>query len=292
MNLKVALIQSKHSENKEENIGKSIDLIKEASEQKAKLICLSELHCSRYFCQNEDTSQFALAEELNSQNIQKFQELSKELQIVLVISIFEKRRAGQYYNTALVIEKDGSIAGKYRKMHIPDDPDYYEKYYFTPGDLGFKAIQTSVGKLGILICWDQWFPEAARLMALDNADLLIYPTAIGWCPSDTQEEKEKQLDSWITIQCAHSIANGLPVLSINRTGFEGNPKSNNTNKGIDFWGNSFITDSRGHILHKAGSSEEKILFAEIDLTETERTRQAWPFLRDRRVENYPGLLEK
>ena len=292
--MKVSLIQQgSFSENKNKNISESCELVRQACELKPDLVILPELHCSRYFCQTENTEYFDLADEISEENktCKIFSDLAKELNIVLVTSLFERRAKGLYHNTAVVFERNGHIAGKYRKMHIPDDPDYYEKYYFTLGDLGFKPIKTSIGNLGILICWDQWFPEASRVMALNGADILIFPTAIGWKPTDSSEEKEAQVLAWKNIQISHSIANGLPVLSVNRTGFEENTRDKN-GTGIDFWGNSFISNSHGKVLRLASNNSQEILSAEIDLNETEKTRRLWPFFRDRRIDEYKDLLKK
>ncbi len=271
------------------NLAFSIVKIREAAAQKADLVVLPELHLGKYFCQTEDHSVFDLAQPIPCQTTDIFSALAKELQIVIVATIFERRAAGLYHNTAVVFDKDGSLAGKYRKMHIPDDPAFYEKYYFTPGDLGFTPIQTSIGKLGVLICWDQWYPEAARLMALAGADLLIYPTAIGWDKNDTKEEQARQLDAWITVQRGHAVANGLPVISCNRIGFEFAPHGES---GIDFWGNSFIVGSQGEFLTQANSSETKLLIAEIDKKQNETVRRIWPFLRDRRIDAFGDLTNR
>lgn len=287
--LTVSVIQHACSDDLEQNLEKSQTLIREAASQGAKLIVLQELHRSLYFCQTEDTNIFNLAETIPGPSTRYFGDLAKELNIVLVISLFEKRMTGLYHNTAVVLETDGSIAGIYRKMHIPDDPGFYEKFYFTPGDLGFRPISTSVGSLGILVCWDQWFPEAARLMALAGADFLIYPTAIGWDPSDAQPEKERQRDAWITVQRGHSVANHLPVLSANRIGHEEDPSKNS--KGIDFWGSSFISGSQGEFLAQADISSETVLLATVDLQAHEFNRKIWPFFRDRRIDAYKDLME-
>lgn len=283
--VKVALIQQSCLQNKKDNIEKSLNFIRQAANLGSELVVLPELHCTQYFCHKEDTNYFDLAEPIPGQSSQVFTDLAKKLKIVLIISLFEKRIAGLYHNTALIIEKDGNIVGKYRKMHIPDDPAYYEKFYFTPGDLGFKPIQTSIGKLGLLICWDQWFPEAARLMALQGAQMLIYPTAIGLTPEDTTEEQEKQKQAWIISQRAHAIANSLPVLSINRIGQE-------QINGQIFWGSSFIAGPQGEILKMASENKEEIIVQEIDLNKTDQIRRIWPFLRDRRIEAYDGLLHR
>ena len=284
--MKTALIQHKSYETPEQTIQKSLELIKKAATDGAELVVLQELHQGRYFCINEDTNNFNLAE--NWQNDLKFwSTVAKKNEIVLVTSLFEKRTAGIYHNTAVVFEKDGSIAGKYRKMHIPDDPGFYEKFYFTPGDLGFEPIQTSVGKLGVLICWDQWFPEAARLMALGGAEILIYPTAIGWFDEDDKEEKQRQLDAWITVQRGHAIANNLPLISVNRVGKElDNLKQID---GIRFWGNSFALGAQGEFLARASSDKEEIILYNINLKENRKIREIWPFFRDRRIESYRNL---
>ncbi len=256
----------------------------------AKLIVLQELHNSLYFCQTEETALFDLAETIPGPSTEFYSELAKKNEVVLVTSLFEKRSAGLYHNTSVVFDKDGSIAGKYRKMHIPDDPAYYEKFYFTPGDLGFKPIETSVGKLGVLVCWDQWYPEAARLMALAGAELLIYPTAIGYESSDEDAEKKRQLEAWMISQRGHAIANGLPVITVNRTGFESDP-SGLTN-GITFWGNSFVAGPQGELLAIAPQSEETNLIVAIDLQRSEDVRRWWPFLRDRRIDAYGDLTRR
>jgi N-carbamoylputrescine amidase len=258
--------------------------------QGARLVVLQELHNSIYFCQAEDTELFELAEPIPGPSTDRYGKLAAELGIVLVTSLFEKRAPGLYHNTAVVFEKDGSIAGRYRKMHIPDDPAYYEKFYFTPGDLGFRPIATSVGKLGVLVCWDQWYPEAARLMAMSGADLLIYPTAIGWETSDTPEEQTRQRDAWIISQRGHAVANGLPVVSVNRTGFE--PDFSGVTKGIQFWGSSFVAGPQGEIIAQAGTSQEENLLVAIDLKRSEAVRRIWPFFRDRRIDAYQGLEKR
>ena len=287
--MKVALIQQKFYGNKEETIKVTTAKIKEASQNGAKLVVLQELHQNEYFCQSEDTTFFDYAASFD-EDVAYWGGVAKENGVVLVASLFERRTAGLYHNTAVVFESDGSVAGKYRKMHIPDDPGFYEKFYFTPGDLGFLPISTSVGKLGVLICWDQWYPEAARLMTLKGADMLIYPTAIGWFDSDTQEEKQRQLDAWITMQRSHAIANGLPVLSCNRVGFEAD--SSGVMDGIHFWGNSFIAGAQGEILACANHQNEEILYGDIDHSRTKAVRDIWPFLRDRRIEEYENLLKR
>jgi N-carbamoylputrescine amidase len=288
--IKVGLIQQKRSADKAENMQKSVEAIRQAASMEAELVVLQELHASLYFCQVEDTDLFDLAEPIPGPDSDLFAKAAKENNVVLVTSLFEKRAPGLYHNTAVVFEKDGSMAGKYRKMHIPDDPGFYEKFYFTPGDMGFEPIQTSVGKLGLLVCWDQWYPEAARLMALAGAEMLIYPTAIGWDPNDTDDEKKRQLDAWIISQRGHAVANGLPVISVNRTGFEADPTGHSA--GINFWGNSFVAGPQGEILKKLDSDKEQIEMVEIDRKRTEDVRRIWPFLRDRRIDAYDELLKR
>ena len=287
--MKVALIQQKWEGSKEIAISKSKSAIKEATNNGADLIVLQELHQTSYFCQYEDVKLFDLAESFD-EDVKFWSDIAKENGVVLIASFFEKRTAGLYHNSAIVFEKDGNIAGKYRKMHIPDDPGFYEKFYFTPGDLGFLPIQTSVGKLGVLICWDQWYPEAARIQALNGAEVLIYPTAIGWFDTDTKDEKERQKDAWVTIQRGHAIANGLPLISVNRVGFEKDPSGQLD--GIRFWGNSFVCGSQGEMLAEAPTDEEIILYANIDLKQCETIRRWWPFLRDRRIDAYDELLKR
>ena len=286
--MKIALIQKKYYSNKKETIKKTSKDIKTASKQGVKLIVLQELHQSEYFCQSEESRFFAYADNWE-EDLKFWGSVAKKYSVVLVTSLFEKRTAGLYHNTAVVFEKDGRVAGKYRKMHIPDDPGFYEKFYFTPGDLGFEPIETSVGKLGVLICWDQWYPEAARIMALKGAEIFIYPTAIGWFDEDSKEEKKRQLDAWITIQRSHAIANGIPVLSCNRVGFE--EDSSGVMAGINFWGNSFVCDAQGEVIVKAGKKEQ-ILYASIDKKRTKELRDIWPFLRDRRIDAYSDLLKR
>ncbi len=287
--MKTALIQQKYHNSKETTVAITTQEIKKAAQNGAELIILQELHQNEYFCQSEETKFFDYAADFE-QDITFWSNVAKENAIVLVTSLFEKRAPGLYHNTAVVFEKNGTVAGKYRKMHIPDDPGFYEKFYFTPGDLGFEPIQTSVGKLGVLICWDQWYPEAARIMTLKGAELLIYPTAIGWFDEDSEEEKQRQLDSWITIQRSHAIANGIPVLSCNRVGFEAD--SSGVMKGIRFWGNSFICGAQGEILGQADNENETILYANIEHERTKEVRDIWPFLRDRRIEDYHCLLKR
>ncbi len=287
--LTVSAVQQPCDEDRQTNLDFSIAKIHEAAAQHADLVVLPELHLGPYFCQSEDYNNFDLAQAIPGPTTEILSVVAKKLGIVIVSTIFEKRAPGLYHNTAVVFDKDGSIAGKYRKMHIPDDPGFYEKYYFTPGDLGFNPIETSIGKLGVLVCWDQWYPEAARLMALAGADLLIYPTAIGWDPEDSAEEQQRQLDAWITIQRAHAVANGIPVISCNRIGFEQAPHST---AGINFWGNSFITGPQGEILVNANDSETKLLSCTINSARNERVRQIWPFLRDRRIDEYGDLTRR
>jgi N-carbamoylputrescine amidase len=288
--MKIGIIQQANSENVLDNIDRLQVRIKEAASAGAELIVLQELHNGLYFCQVEDPDNFDLAEPVPGPSTELFGKLAKESGVVLVLSLFEKRAAGLYHNTAVVIEKDGTIAGKYRKMHIPDDPAYYEKFYFTPGDLGFEPIQTSVGKLGVLVCWDQWYPEAARMMALAGAEILIYPTAIGWESTDPEEEKERQLNAWIVSQRAHAVANGLYVVSVNRTGYEPDPSG--VTNGIQFWGNSFIAGPQGEYIVKAENNKEEVLVAEISLARSETVRRMWPFLRDRRIDFFHDLTRR
>jgi len=287
--LKAGLIQQACTTNHDLNLDATCSAIQQAAASDARLIVLQELFATRYFCQSTNQKYFRLAETIPGPTVEKLATLAAQLKVVIVTPIFERRAAGLYHNTAVVIEADGSLAGKYRKMHIPEDPGYHEKYYFTPGDLGFTPIDTSLGRLGILICWDQWFPEAARLMALAGAEILIYPTAIGWDPGDTQAEQARQLDAWQTIQRGHAIANALPLISCNRTGFEDAPTTNGN--GINFWGSSFICGPQGEILAQGSANESTLLLAEITPGNTELIRQTWPFLRDRRVDAYAGLTQ-
>ncbi len=288
--MKVGLIQQKNSADIKANIAKLQDNIRKAAAMGAELVVLQELHNGLYFCQTENTQLFDQAESIPGPSTDSFGQLAKELGIVLVLSLFERRAPGLYHNTAVVLEKDGTIAGKYRKMHIPDDPAYYEKFYFTPGDLGFEPINTSVGRLGVLVCWDQWYPEAARLMAMRGAELLIYPTAIGWESSDTEEEKQRQLGAWITVQRGHAVANGLPVVTVNRTGHE--PDSSGQTAGIQFWGNSFVAGPQGELLTEFPNHEEEVRVVEIDKTRSENVRRWWPFFRDRRIDAFDGLSKR
>ncbi len=288
--MKVGIVQQANTSDIQQNISKSLQGIEACKAQGAELVVLQELHCGLYFCQAEETEQFNLAEPIPSATTQLFSEAAKKYEVVLVTSLFEKRAAGLYHNTSVVFEKDGSVAGKYRKMHIPDDPAYYEKFYFTPGDLGFKPIQTSVGKLGVLVCWDQWYPEAARIMALNGAEILIYPTAIGWESTDTQAEKDRQFTAWQTVQRGHAVANGLPVVAVNRVGHE--PDWTGVTNGIQFWGQSFVSGPQGEIIFSAPSDTELNTVIEIDKQRTEDVRRIWPFLRDRRIDAYGEILQR
>ena len=288
--MKVGLVQQANTADRAANIEKLQRHIRQAAAEGAELVVLQELHNGLYFCQTEDTSLFDQAEPIPGPSTELFGALAKELGIVLVLSLFERRAPGLYHNTAVVLERDGSIAGKYRKMHIPDDPAYYEKFYFTPGDLGFEPIDTSVGRLGVLVCWDQWYPEAARLMAMRGAELLIYPTAIGWESSDTAEEKARQLGAWVTVQRGHAVANGLPVISVNRTGHEPDP-SGQTN-GIRFWGNSFVAGPQGELITTLPNDEETVRVVEVDKQRSEQVRRWWPFFRDRRIDAFEGLTQR
>lgn len=287
--LKACAIQQPCDLDRQDNLDISISKIQDAVVQGSNLVILPELHLGPYFCQTEDHGNFKLAENIPGPTTQVFSKIARQHQIVIVCSLFEKRASGLYHNTAVVVDTDGSIAGIYRKMHIPDDPGFYEKYYFTPGDIGFKPIQTTLGKLGILVCWDQWFPEAARLMTLAGADVLIYPTAIGWDAVDSPDEQQRQLQAWITIQRGHAIANGLPIIACNRVGFE---KAPNQESGIQFWGNSFIAGPQGEILCSANEKETKLLISTLDNNRSETIRQIWPFLRDRRIDYYSDLIKR
>ena len=283
------MIQQEFKESKEDTVNKTIELIERAKSNGAELIVLQELHQDRYFCINEDVENFKKAESIE-RDIEFWSQVAKKYEIVLVTSLFEKRAVGLYHNTAYVFEKDGSLAGRYRKMHIPDDPGFYEKFYFTPGDLGFKPIETSVGKLGVLICWDQWYPEAARLMSLAGAEILIYPTAIGWFDSDSTEEKKRQLESWIAVQRGHAVANALPVVTVNRVGFE--KDNSGVLNGIRFWGNSFVFGAGGESLFIADESSEDAYIVDIDMKKSKEIRDIWPFLRDRRIDSYHDLTKR
>ena len=288
--MKVGIIQQACAEQVDANTSNLVRNIRQAAAQGAELVVLQELHNSLYFCQVEDTQNFDLAEPIPGSSTQLFGELANELGIVIVTSLFEKRAPGLYHNTAVVIERDGTIAGRYRKMHIPDDPAYYEKFYFTPGDLGFHPIQTSVGRLGVQVCWDQWYPEGARLMALQGAELLIYPTAIGYESSDTPDEQARQREAWMTVQRGHAVANGLPVIAVNRTGHEPDP-SGQTN-GIQFWGSSFVAGPQGELLYQAPTNQETVAVIDIDLQRSENVRRWWPLLRDRRIEEFHALSQR
>ncbi|MDE6301281.1 MAG: carbon-nitrogen hydrolase [Muribaculaceae bacterium] len=288
--MKVGIIQQHNTEDIEYNINRLCEKTAALAAEGAELIVLQELHDGLYFCQTESVDQFDLAVDFPSERTERYAALARTNQIVLVTSLFERRAPGLYHNTSIVFEKDGSIAGKYRKMHIPDDPAYYEKFYFTPGDLGFEPISTSVGRLGVLVCWDQWYPEAARLMALAGAEMLIYPTAIGWESSDSADEKARQLEAWITVQRGHAVANGLPVITVNRTGYEADPSG--STGGITFWGNSFVSGPQGELIYRAPADEEVCKIVEVDLRRSEQVRRWWPFLRDRRIEAYGDILKR
>ena len=287
--LTVGLVQQSCGAERAANIERSVAGIREAAARGARLVVLQELHAGLYFCQREETDCFELAEPIPGPSTEAFGALARELGVVLVTSLFERRAAGLYHNTAVVFEKDGTIAGRYRKMHIPDDPGYYEKFYFTPGDLGFAPIDTSVGRLGVLVCWDQWYPEAARLMALAGAEILIYPTAIGYDPADSAEEQSRQREAWLTVQRGHAVANGLPLVSANRVGFEADPGGG---PGARFWGSSFVAGPQGEYLARAGEKDEEVLVAQIDMKRCEEVRRIWPFLRDRRIDAYGDLLRR
>lgn len=286
--MKIGIIQQHNTADIKQNMTRLAESIKNLAKNGAELIVLQELHNSLYFCQVEDVDNFDLAEPIPGPSTDCFSQLAKENNVVIVTSLFERRTAGLYHNTAVVIEKDGSIAGKFRKMHIPDDPAYYEKFYFTPGDLGFRPIQTSVGCLGVQVCWDQWYPEGARLMALAGAEILIYPTAIGYAASDDEAEQQRQREAWTTVQRGHAVANGLPVVSVNRVGFE--PDPSRQTRGIQFWGSSFVSGPQGELLYRASENEEETAIIDVDLAHSENVRRWWPFLRDRRIENYSPIL--
>lgn len=288
--LKTGLIQQRNSTDRADNRRRIAEKATQLARQGARLIVNQELHDGLYFCQTESVDNFDQAVGLDSETTAFYSELAKKLGVVIVTSLFERRAPGLYHNTAVVFDVDGSEAGRYRKMHIPDDPAYYEKFYFTPGDLGFKPVDTSVGRLGVLVCWDQWYPEAARLMALAGADLLIYPTAIGWESTDTDDEKARQLEAWTTVQRGHAVANGLPVVTVNRVGHEPDPSG--TTGGIQFWGNSFVAGPQGELLFHAPSDEETVAIVDIDLSRSEQVRRWWPFLRDRRIDAYGDLAKR
>ena len=288
--MKIGIIQQRNTADRADNMKRLETGIRALKAAGAELVVLQELHNSLYFCQMENVDYFDLAEPIPGPSTTFFGELAKELGLVIVTSLFERRALGLYHNTAVVMDSDGSIAGKYRKMHIPDDPAYYEKFYFTPGDLGFHPISTSVGKIGVLVCWDQWYPEAARLMALQGAELLVYPTAIGYESSDTPQEQERQREAWTTVQRGHAVANGLPVVTVNRTGHEPDP-SRQTN-GIQFWGSSFVAGPQGELLYRAPQNEEVCTVVEVDIAHCERVRRWWPFLRDRRIDKYSDITRR
>ena len=288
--MKTGIIQQHNTADRNDNMQRLADGIRALAAEGAELIVLQELHNGLYFCQVEDVNNFDLAEPIPGPSTEYFGALAKELGVVIVTSLFERRAAGLYHNTAVVIERDGTIAGKYRKMHIPDDPAYYEKFYFTPGDLGFKPIDTSVGRLGVLVCWDQWYPEAARLMALSGAELLIYPTAIGYESTDTEAEQQRQREAWTTVQRGHAVANGLPVVAVNRVGHEADPSGHTG--GIQFWGSSFVAGPQGEILYRASATEEERRIVDIDLKRGEQVRRWWPFLRDRRIDGYSLITQR
>ena len=288
--IKIGILQQHNVADRTDNMMRLAKGIEDLTKRGAQLIVLQELHNSLYFCQVEDVNNFDLAEPIPGPSTGFYGELAKQFGVVIVTSLFEKRAPGLYHNTAVVIEKDGSIAGKYRKMHIPDDPAYYEKFYFTPGDLGFHPIQTSVGKLGVLVCWDQWYPEAARLMALQGAELLIYPTAIGYADEDTPDEQQRQREAWTTVMRGHAVANGLPVIAVNRVGFEPDPSKQTP--GIQFWGSSFIAGPQGELFYRASEKEEESLVVELDLERSENVRRWWPFLRDRRIDEYTEITKR
>ena len=296
--LKIGFLQQHNTADTKDNILRLAEGISDLAKRGAQLIVLQELHNSLYFCQTESVDNFDLAEPIPGPSTKLFGELARQFGVVIVTSLFERRAAGLYHNTAVVLERDGSIAGAYRKMHIPDDPAYYEKFYFTPGDLGFHPIDTSVGRLGVMVCWDQWYPEAARLMALQGAELLIYPTAIGYEPSYTAEEQQRQRMAWQTVQRGHAVANGLPVIAVNRVGFEPSPDSSNIKaqtsefSGIQFWGTSFVAGPQGEIIYEASTDEEESIIVALDLAHSEQVRRWWPFLRDRRIDAYEGILSR
>lgn len=290
MTIKIGLLQLHNVADVKENIHRLDMEIRSLAKRGAQLIVLQELHNSLYFCQTENVDLFDLAEPIPGPSTDFFGNIARECGVVIVTSLFEKRAPGLYHNTAVVMEKDGSIAGKYRKMHIPDDPAYYEKFYFTPGDLGFHPIDTSVGRLGVMVCWDQWYPEAARLMALQGAEILIYPTAIGYESSDSAEEQERQREAWTTVQRGHAVANGIPVVTVNRVGFEPDPSKQT--QGIEFWGSSFVAGPQGELLYRACSNDEESRVVEINLKHSEQVRRWWPFLRDRRIDAYEDILKR
>ena len=288
--IRIGFLQQHNTADVKENILRLSEGIADLAKRGAQLIILQELHNSLYFCQTEDVDLFDLAEPIPGPSTRLYGELAKQFGVVLVVSLFEKRAPGLYHNTAVVIERNGEMVGKYRKMHIPDDPAYYEKFYFTPGDLGFHPIQTSVGKLGVLVCWDQWYPEAARLMALQGAEMLIYPTAIGYADSDTPEEQQRQRMAWQTVMRGHAVANGLPVIAVNRVGFEPDPSGQTA--GIQFWGTSFVAGPQGELIYEASTDEEESIVVEMDIERSEQVRRWWPFLRDRRIDAYGDITKR
>jgi N-carbamoylputrescine amidase len=288
--MKAGIIQQYNTDDTDDNIIRLVKKIRQCVNSGAELVVLQELHNNLYFCQTENADLFDLAETIPGLSTEIYGDMAKECNAVIVTSLFEKRSSGIYHNTAVVFEKDGSVAGKYRKMHIPDDPAYYEKFYFTPGDIGFEPVHTSVGILGVLVCWDQWFPEAARLMALKGADLLIYPAAIGWEATDSEDEKKRQQDAWQTVQCGHAVANGMHVITVNRVGYEPDPSGQTS--GIRFWGHSFIAGPQGEIIYQSPDTEEDIKVIDIDLQRSEQIRRRWPFFRDRRTDAYHEILKR
>ena len=288
--LKVGIVQHSFTEDVDVNRARNLNAIESLAAEGADIVVLSELHDSLYFCQTEDVDNFRYADEIPSEFTEFYSQAAADNKVLIVTSMFERRAPGLYHNTALIFDRDGSIAGKYRKMHIPDDPGFYEKFYFTPGDIGFEPIKTSVGKIGVLVCWDQWYPEAARMMALRGADMLIYPTAIGWNPDDTDAEKMRQTQAWVTIQRSHAVANGIPVISVNRCGFEEDPSGQTS--GIDFWGTSFVAGPQGEILYQAPDNAPAEHVVEVDLGRSENVRQWWPFLRDRRIDHYSPITKR
>ena len=288
--MKIGIIQQHNTADADNNKCRIKAKIESLAAQGAELIVLQELHNGLYFCQTEDVAKFDMAETIPGPSTEFYGEIARQNNVVIVTSLFEKRTTGLYHNTAVVLERDGSIAGKYRKMHIPDDPAYYEKFYFTPGDMGFEPIDTSVGRLGVLVCWDQWYPEAARLMALRGAELLIYPTAIGYESSDSADEQERQREAWTTVQRGHAVANGLPVVAVNRVGHEDDPSGQT--RGIQFWGSSFVAGPQGEMIYRASNSEEVETIVDVDLLHSENVRRWWPFLRDRRIDSYDDILNR
>ncbi len=288
--MKIGIVQQHNCADLKENMNRLAQRIGEAADKGASLIVLQELHNGLYFCQEENVDNFDLAEPIPGPSTAYYGSLAKQYGVVIVTSLFERRAAGLYHNTAVVIEKDGTIAGKYRKMHIPDDPAYYEKFYFTPGDLGFHPIDTSVGRLGVLVCWDQWYPESARLMAMQGAEVLLYPTAIGYAANDTQDEQQRQREAWTTVMRGHAVANGLPVVAVNRTGFEPDPSGQTA--GIEFWGSSFVAGPQGELLFRAAEDQEEVAVIDVDLAHSEQVRRWWPFLRDRRIDQYGGIIRR